>query len=318
MFEIVFFGTSASAPSIHRGLAAAAVLAGEDRFLVDCGEGTQRQILRSGIGFKKLNRILLTHAHLDHILGLGGLVSTFTRWESMDELTIWGSSYTLSRVRTFIFDVVFAGQTPPIPIYTIDIGPGVIYAGKRFKVTAIPVQHRGAGCLGYVFEEEIHYPFLSEKADELGVPFGPERSLLVKGETITLKNGTVITPQMVLGEAVPGVKIVFTGDIGNLKAIAEYAIDADALVTEATFLHEEAGEAAAFGHTTAKQAALFAQENNIKQLLLTHISRRYREYEVIKEATSIFPNSTVVRDLDHFRIRRGAALERVKLEPAPE
>jgi ribonuclease Z len=318
MFEIVFFGTSASAPSIYRGLSSAAVLAGEDRFLVDCGEGTQRQILRSGIGYKKLNRIMLTHAHLDHILGLGGLVSTFTRWESMDDLTIWGSSYTLSRVRTLIFDVVFAGQTPPIPVYLKEVEPGIIYQGKNFKVTAFPVQHRGAGCLGYVFEEDTYHPFLAEKADELGVPFGPERSLLVKGNAITLKDGTVITPDMVLGEAEAGVKIAFTGDISNLNAIAEYVADADALVTEATFLHEEAGEAAAFGHVTARQAAIFARDNNIKHLLLTHISRRYREYEVVKEATAIFPNATIVRDLDHFRIRRGAALERVKLEPTEE
>src|SRR5215207_6559066 len=106
MFEIVFLGTSASAPSIHRGLPAQAVLAGEHRFLIDCGEGTQRQILRSGIGFKRMNKILLTHAHLDHILGLGGLVSTFARWENMAELEIFGGDTTLNRVRTLLFGVV--------------------------------------------------------------------------------------------------------------------------------------------------------------------------------------------------------------------
>ncbi|MDQ7024854.1 MAG: ribonuclease Z [Anaerolineae bacterium] len=313
MFEIVFFGTSASAPSIYRGLPSAAILAGEDRFLVDCGEGTQRQILRSGIGFKKLNRILLTHAHLDHILGLGGLISTFTSWESMDDITIWGSQYALGRVKSLIFDVVFIGKKPSIPVNLVDVESGIIYEGKKFKVTAIPVQHRGAGCYGYVFEEETHYPFISEKADELGVPFGPERSLLVKGESVTLKDGTVITPDMVLGEAIRGVKVVFTGDIGNLEAIKEYAADADILVTEATFLDEHKAEAAAFGHITATQAAQFALDNNIKHLLLTHLSRRYREYDVIKEAKSIFPNAIVARDLDHFRIRRGAALEKVDL-----
>src|SRR5689334_18188616 len=106
MFEIVFFGTSASAPSIHRGLPAMAVIAGEYRFLIDCGEGTQRQILRSGIGFKRLHHILLTHGHLDHILGLGGLVSTFAHWESIEELEIWGGKATLDRVNTLLFGVV--------------------------------------------------------------------------------------------------------------------------------------------------------------------------------------------------------------------
>lgn len=315
MFDIVFFGTSASAPSIYRGLSSAAVLAGEDRFLVDCGEGTQRQILRSGIGFKKLNRIMLTHAHLDHILGLGGLVSTFTRWENMDEMTIWGSPYTLSRVRTLIFDVVFAGQKPPIPVHITEVDPGLIYEGKNFKVSAISVQHRGAGCYGYVFEEEAHRPFLVEKAEALGVPAGPERGLLVKGQSVTLADGKVITPDMVVGDAIPGVKVVFTGDIANLEPIAEYAADADALITEATFLDSEAEEAGLFGHVTATQAANFAKEYNIKHLLLTHISRRYREYDVVKEATAIFPNTTVVRDLDHFRVRRGAEIEKVEPEP---
>ena len=117
MFEILFLGTSASAPSAQRGLSAQVVKHDEYRFLVDCGEGTQRQILRSGIGFKKLNRILLTHAHLDHILGLGGLVSTFTRWESMDELHFYGGDHTLERIKTLIFDIVLPNQTPPIPLY---------------------------------------------------------------------------------------------------------------------------------------------------------------------------------------------------------
>src|SRR5678816_513343 len=114
MFEIVFLGTSASAPSIHRGLPAQAILAGEYRFLVDCGEGTQRQILRSGIGYKRLNRILLTHGHLDHILGLGGLVSTFANWESMDELEIWGGKSTLDRVSRLLYGVVLDYERLPI------------------------------------------------------------------------------------------------------------------------------------------------------------------------------------------------------------
>jgi ribonuclease Z len=319
MFDIVFLGTSASAPSIYRGLSSAAVLAGEDRFLIDCGEGTQRQILRSGIGFKKLNRILLTHAHLDHILGLGGLVSTFTRWESMEDMHFYGGDYTLERVRTLIFDVVLANQVPPIPLYFYEIlERGLIYEGKGFTVTAFPVIHRGRGCFGYSLKEDDHRPFLAEKANALGVPVGPERSRLVKGETITLADGTIISPEMVLGETQPGVKIVFTGDIGRLDTIAEEVHNADILVTEATFLDTEREEAKAFGHITAKQGAEFAKEMNVRYLLLTHLSRRYREYEIVKEAQSNFSNSIVVRDLDHFRIRRQQSLEKVVLETLEE
>lgn len=313
MFDIVFLGTSASAPSIYRGLSAQAILAGEDRFLVDCGEGTQRQILRSGIGFKKLNRILLTHAHLDHILGLGGLVSTFTRWESMEDLHIWGGEHTLERVHALLFGVVLAGQKPPIPIYLNKIeGEMTIYKGKNFTVSAFPVTHRGRGCFGYTFKEHNHRPFIAEKADALGVPHGPERGKLVKGETVTLDDGRTITPDMLLGEEIPGVKICITGDIARTDNIKEYVADADVLITESTFLDSEREEARSFGHITAKQAGELAQEVNIKHLLLTHVSRRYREFEVIKEAQATFPDSIVVRDLDHFSIRRGGSLQRVE------
>lgn len=312
MFDIVFLGTSASAPSIYRGLSSQAILAGEDRFLVDCGEGTQRQILRSGIGFKKLNRILLTHAHLDHILGLGGLVSTFTRWESMDELHIHGGEHTLERVKALLFGVVLAGQNPPIPIHMNVITEAMlIYEGKNFTVSAFPVTHRGRGCFGYTFQERNHRPFLSEKAEALGVPIGPERGRLVHGETVTLEDGTVIAPDMVLGEEIPGVKVCITGDIARTDNIREYVADADVLITESTFLDTEREEARNFGHITAKQAGELAKEVNIKHLLLTHVSRRYREFEVIKEAHATFSNSIVVRDLDHFSIRRGQSLEKV-------
>lgn len=305
MFDIVFLGTSASAPSIYRGLSSAAVLADDMRFLVDAGEGTQRQILRSGIGFKRLNHILLTHPHLDHILGLGGLVSTFTRWESIDDLSIWGSRPTLERVHKLIYDIVLHGQPPPVPIYMHEIQPGIVYAGKKFSVNAFPVTHRGPGCVGYVFKEDDHRPFIAAKAEALGVPAGPERGRLVRGETITLADGRVITPEMVLAETEPGVKVVFTGDVARLDNIADVIEGADVLITEATFLQEDANIARDFGHITAHQAALTARELGVGTLLLTHVSRRYRERDVIAEARNTFPATYVVRDMDSYSVRRG-------------
>jgi ribonuclease Z len=314
MFEIIFLGTSSAAPSVHRGLPAAAVLAGEHRFLVDCGEGTQRQILRSGIGYKRLNHIFLTHAHLDHILGVGGLVSTFTRWESsFEELHFYGGQSTLERVHTLIFDVALRDQTPPIPIYLHEVQAGTIFEAKHFTVSAFPVQHRGTGCFGYIFQERTRYPFLVEKAVELGVPAGPERGTLVKGEPITLADGRVITPDMVLGEPVAGTKIVFTGDIGRTDTLVDIVRDADVLVCEATFLDREREAARQFGHITAHQAALLAQVGKVQNLLLTHLSRRYREYEMIQEARAVYPAAYVVRDLDHFIVRRGQAVEKKQI-----
>jgi ribonuclease Z len=304
MFEIVFFGTSASAPSIHRGLSSQAVLAGEYRFLVDCGEGTQRQILRSGIGFKRLNRILLTHGHLDHILGLGGLVSTFARWESIEELEIWGGKATLDRVNTLLFGVVLGFEKLPVQIHLLDLKPGVIVETKEFTVSAFPVSHRGSGNFGFIFQERDRRPFLAEKAQALGVPAGPERSLLVKGEAVTLADGRVIAPDMVLGEEIRGVKMVYVGDTARTDNLREFVADADTLVIEATFLESETEEARAFGHITAKEAATLALEMGVRWLILTHVSRRYREADVIDEARRVFPNTHVARDFDHYAVRR--------------
>jgi len=302
MFDIVFLGTSASAPSIYRGLSAQAILAGEDRFLVDCGEGTQRQILQSGLGFKRLNKILLTHGHLDHILGLGGLASTFSRWEAIDTIEIYGGSRTLERVKDLLLKVVLRTEKLPIKIDFIPLEPGLIFEDNSFQLSAFPVWHRGADCFGFLFQEKSRHPFLNDKAEELGVPIGPERRRLVAGESITLADGRVIQPSQVLGPEIPGAKLVFISDAGRTDSLVDIAQNADALVIEATYLDTDAKMARNFGHITAAQAARLAKEANVNQLYLTHISRRYREQDVVNEARSIFPESVVVRDFDRVKV----------------
>ncbi|HNN12658.1 MAG TPA: ribonuclease Z [Anaerolineales bacterium] len=304
MFEILFLGTSASAPSSHRGLSAQIVSHNEYRFLVDCGEGTQRQILQSGIGFKRLTRVLLTHGHLDHILGLAGLLSTFLRWEAIDEFEVYGSRGTLERVRTLLYDVVLRGKNPPMPFKLVEIKPGVLFDAPDFTVTAFSVTHRGADSLGYIFEEKARRPFLSEKADALGVPFGPERRELVAGNAITLPDGKRITPDDVLGEWQTGSKLVVVGDTGRTDNLLEACRDADGLVIESTYMDEEAEMAGQFSHLTARMGAELALKAGVKKLILTHISRRYRGRDVLAEAHSVFPNTVVARDFDNFQIKK--------------
>jgi ribonuclease Z len=304
LFEILFLGTSASAPSARRGLSAQVVSHNEYRFLIDCGEGTQRQILQSGIGFKRLTRILLTHGHLDHILGLGGLLSTLLRWESIDELEIFGGRNTLERVRTLLYDVVLRGNQPPMPLTLTEIKPGVIFEAEDFTVTAFSVTHRGPDCLGYVFEEKARRPFLSQKADELGVPFGPERRDLVAGKDITLPDGRIVRSEDVLGAWEKGSKLVVVGDAGRTDNLLEICKDADGLVIESTYLDEEEEMAKQFSHLTARMGADLAARAGVKKLILTHISRRYREKDVIAEAQSIFPNAIIARDFDTYQIRK--------------
>ncbi len=302
MFEIVFLGTSASAPSIQRGLSANVVMHNEHRFLIDCGEGTQRQILQSGLGFKRLNKILLTHGHLDHILGLGGLASTFSRWEAIDSMDIYGSKSTLDRVRDLLFKVVLRASKLPIKINLIPIEPGLIFEDKSFQLSAFSVTHRGADCYGFLFQEKSRHPFLNDKAEALGVPVGPVRRELVSGQAVMLADGRVIEPEQVLGPEIPGAKLVFIEDAGRTDNLLDVAQNADALVIESTYLHEDADMAHDFGHITATQAAHLAREANVKQLYLTHLSRRYREQDILAEAQSIFPASSVARDFDRVKV----------------
>ncbi|MCK6568040.1 MAG: ribonuclease Z [Chloroflexi bacterium] len=304
MFEILFLGTSASAPSAHRGLSSQIVSHNEYRFLVDCGEGTQRQILQSGKGFKRLTRALITHGHLDHILGLGGLLSTFMRWEAIEEFEIYASRGTLERIRALLFDVVLRGKKTPMPLRLVEIKPGVVFEAQDFTVTAFPVAHRGADSLGFVFEEKSRRPFLAEKADALGVPFGPERKALVNGESITLSDGKRIAPEDVLGDWEKGSKLVVVGDTGRIDNLVEVCKDADLLVIESTYLDEEAEMAGQFSHLTAKMGAELAQKAGVKKLVLTHLSRRYRGKDVLAEAQTVFQNTVVARDFDTFTIKK--------------
>jgi len=303
MFELCFLGTSASAPSIERNMTSTLLIHEGQRFLLDCAEGTQRQILRSGLGFKEMRRIFLTHGHLDHILGLGGIVSTFGRWEAISRIEIYGGRWAIDRVRD-LMKVVLRGKEVDMEIEFVEVKPGVLIREKNLEISAFPVIHRGSGCFGYVFQEKTKRPFLVERAEKLGVPAGPERKLLVAGETIGLASGVVVTPEDVLGDPVPGTKLVYVGDIARTEEVLAPARDADALVMEATYVEEDAEIARQFGHITAATSARCARDANAQQLYLTHISRRYSGAVIEAEARAIFPNTIVVNDLDRAIVRR--------------
>ena len=304
LFELVFLGTSASAPSVHRGLSSAVVMANEHRFMIDCGEGTQRQLLRSGLGFRRLDKILLTHGHLDHILGLGGLASTLGRWEALDELNIYGGANTLARVHG-LMEVVFGpGQIPNVGIALNLMTPGPLFETSQFTLSAFPVQHRGTDCFGFCFEEKSRRPFLAEKAAALQIPQGPVRRELSAGKAVHLPDGRLITPDMVLGEPQRGAKLCFVGDVSHTGPLHKVAHEADLLAIEATYLETDKELARAHGHITASAAARLARNAEVKTLVLHHVSRRYRMQEILDEAQAIFPNTFVASDLDQFEVRK--------------
>lgn len=308
MFELTFLGTSASAPTIQRGLSSAVVTHREYRFMIDCGEGTQRQLLMSGLGFKRLDRILLTHGHLDHILGLGGLVSTLGRWEAMERLEIYGGRWALQRVAELLRVVFGATDHLPMDIKLHAVTPGVLFEDRDFELSAFPVSHRGPDCYGYAFREKDKRPFLASAAEALGVPAGPIRRDLVEGKTVVLADGRTIHADQVLGAPIGGAKLVFVGDAGRTDDLVEAARAANTLVIEATYLENEADLARRFGHLTAAQAATLARDAAVGTLILNHLSRRYPARQILAEAQAIFAHVHVASDFDRFRI--------VKQEPA--
>lgn len=303
MFEVVFLGTSASAPSVRRSLPSTMILHQDRRFMVDCGEGTQRQLLSSGLGFKRLDTILLTHGHLDHLLGLGGIMSTFARWEAADELNIYAGDWALERVRDLV-DVVLRGGEINLQLHLIPLEPGVVLQTKKMQLIAFPVTHRGPGNFGFTFQERSRRPFLVEQAERIGVPAGPERSRLVAGETIKLQDGTVVRPDDVLGPEVRGTKLCYVGDVARVDNLVDHVWQADALICEATYLSEDLEIARQFGHLTAAEAGWLAQEAQVDQLFLNHISRRYSPKQILQEAQSFFPDAILAEDLDRFAVKR--------------
>jgi ribonuclease Z len=303
LFEVVFLGTAAGVPAVDRGLPALVVLHRHRRFLVDCGEGTQRQLLKSGFGLRRLEAVLLTHGHLDHLLGIGGLVATLALLATGEGIAVYGGAAALSAVRSLLTEVVWPEGPPRFEVERIRLAPGTIIEDDHLRVRAFPVAHRGGDSFGFAFEEKPRLRMLPDRLAALEVPAGPERRRLLRGEAVVLPDGRRVAPDDVLGPPRPGVKLVVVGDAGGADALLEMVRDADALIIEATFLERDAAMAAARSHLTAVQAARLARAANVRALYLTHLSGRYEQAEIEAEARAIFPATTVARDFDRITVR---------------
>ncbi|RUX21222.1 MBL fold metallo-hydrolase [Mesorhizobium sp. M2A.F.Ca.ET.042.01.1.1] len=301
MFKLTFLGTSASVPSAERNHPALLIEAGGHRILVDCGEGTQRQLLRSGAGFRRLHRLLLTHAHFDHILGIPGLFSTLRLRQSDYLLTVHGGSDTLDLVVRMLAGLWGEGRAP-IPLKLEPLTPGRFFDADEFMIDCFQVRHRDTDSYGFVLETPPRRHLRAEHLTSLGVPDGPIRKELVEGRSITLVDGRTVAPEDVLGPLEAGKKLVIIGDTEATDDLADHVCGADLLVIEATFLERDATMARDYGHLTAAQAASLAAISNVKQLVLTHISGRYADEEILAEAVQAFPNSRIAADLDVLTI----------------
>jgi ribonuclease Z len=292
--DLVFLGTSGSVPTASRGTSATLVRRGGDRLLVDCGEGTQRQLLRSDTGLVDLEHVFLTHLHADHVLGLPGMLKTFALRGRELPITVYGPRGTRSLLGAL--GVVIGRLTFDLAV--VELAPGEAVERDGYRIEPFPVAH-GAVAMGYALREAARPGrFDVEAANGLGVADGPARGALQRGEVVMLDGGRVVRPEEVVGPPRRGRTVVLTGDTAPTSSVVEAASGADVLVHEATFLADERARARETEHSTAGEAALVAQEAGVHLLALTHLSARYAGGDVEDEARQLFPLTVVPRDFD--------------------
>jgi ribonuclease Z len=305
MFEIVFLGTAASLPSAERGLPAILVTCGARRVLVDCGEGTQRQILKSGLGFRRLGRILFTHRHLDHVLGLAGLVSTMALLDVAERVEIHGGPATLRFLATYAA-AAWEGRRPPIEVVLGELAAGVPIAEEGFSITPFPVEHGATESFGFLFATPPRRAMSRERVEALGVPDGEPRGHLAAGRAITLDDRRIVAPDDVLGPERPGARLAVIGDVGRVDDLVPWVAGADALVIEATYLARDEALARERGHLTADRAGWLAAAAGAGALYLTHISGRYDPAEIAGEAGRHGVPVRVAADFDRYTVKARA------------
>ena len=298
MLTVTFLGTSAARPTVERNVSGLAIHREGETLLFECGEGTQRQMMRYGVSFA-LSEIFFTHFHADHFLGVIGLIRTLGLQGRPEPLFLYGPKGAKKVLSTAL---QLGVERVPFPVEVTEVKAGdKVGQGTRdgYDVCAFPTEHGGGPSIGYVLKEhERRGRFDVEKARSLGVPEGPLWGKLTKGEDIKLSNGQTVRPSDLVGPARPGRLIAFTGDTRPCAATVDAAQGADLLIHEATFGEEERERARDTGHSTAKEAAQVALAANAKRLLLSHVSARYSisADELVKEAREVFPNVTVAKD----------------------
>ena len=271
ILRLTFLGTSAAMPTLHRNVSGLAVKAGADLLLFDCGEGSQRQMIRFGTGFS-VDAVFFTHFHADHYLGIIGFLRTLGMGGRTESLTLYGPP----PAKKILDAAIHLGvDRLAFPVEVQELRGGESLKRNGYSVRAVRVDHR-VNALGYAIEEDTRPGrFDADAAKKLGVPHGPDFGKLQKGHTITLADGTVVTPNQVLGQARAGRRVVISGDTRPCATMVEASRECDLLVHEATFSDDEQSRALETRHSTAREAGKVAAEAKAKRLVLTHLSSRH-------------------------------------------
>jgi ribonuclease Z len=293
--SVRILGTSASRPTVERNVSSLAIVREGETLMFDCGEGTQRQMMRWGVAFS-LADIFFTHLHADHILGVIGLIRTMALQGREEKLTLWGPEGS-SRILKRAEGLGFERATFPVEIMEVSADSPIKREG--YAIVPFEVDHRNSESLGFALVEETRKGrFDPDHARELGVPEGPLWGQIHRGQAVSLPDGRVIQPSALVGPPRPGRRVVVTGDTRPCPATIEHARKADLLIHEATFGDEEAERAVETGHSTAREAATVAREAGVKQLLLTHFSARYSRDPgpLDREAKEVFRDTIIAKD----------------------
>jgi len=293
MVKIYFLGTSASKPTKHRGMPSILLQIENEFLLLDCGEGTQRQIIQAGINPNKIKYVLITHLHGDHVFGLAGLIWSMGLDLRREDLYVYGPRGILNFLE--LLDKISSGYRE-YKVIVKEISEGKVFETKNFEVFSLKVKHSVEAYAYKIKEKDKPPKILKEKLKELNIPEGPHLRELKKGKTINI-GGRIIKPEDVLGEPVKGKVIVYTGDTAYFEPLIEFCKDADVLIHEATYGDDEESKAHEYLHSTARLAARIAKNANVKLLILTHISARYEEgMQLVFEAKEEFENTIIAKD----------------------
>jgi ribonuclease Z len=296
--DVAFLGTAGATPTARRAPAATLIRRGGDRILLDCGEGTQRQLLRSQIGLVDLDVVLFSHFHADHVLGLPGLLKTYDLRGREQGLELYGPSGLKELLAVFAPIVGRLG----FPLHAREIANGDEVPGDGYRLLAHSVDHRGPALAWELCEDERPGSFDVDEARRLGVPDGPAFGDLQRGNAVTTADGSTVLPDAVLGPARRGRTLVFSGDTRPCAAVRRAALGADLLVHEASFTVDDLARARETRHSTAAEAAEIALVSEVKLLALTHLGTRASPRTFKDEARGIFPSTVVPRDFDTIEL----------------
>ena len=293
--RVIFLGTAGSVPTSKRSLPAIVIQRKDELLIFDCGEGIQRQMIQAGAGFHRKTKVFITHLHGDHVLGLPGLLQTMSLLDRKLKLEIYGPPGTEAFVNAIQRTVQFI-LTFPLEILEVE-DANIVCEEREYELRAVWADHVVPGLAYALIEKPRPGKFNLEKAKALGIPEGPLWSKLQHGSAVKLPNGQVVKSEEVLGSPRPGRKVVYSGDTRPTENVVELAQNADLLIHDGTFDDELADKAYEDGHSTASQAAEIANKAKVKWLILTHVSARYRNVDVlVEQARKFFPKTDIAED----------------------